>query len=120
MNAHVYVLAALLCLTMGCASTSIDTAPLIARADATIDSARSSGAREFEPDALDVAEEKLTQARLLAQSGEDEEAARLAAQAQLDAEFAAATAELRESEVALREINETIAALEEEIARSQR
>jgi hypothetical protein len=92
---------------------------MIARAEVTIDTARASGAREFEPAALDAAEDKLTRAKLLAQSGDDEEATRLAQQARLDAEYATATVDLRESEVALQEIEASIAALQEEISRAR-
>lgn len=120
MNTRSQVFTALVCLAAaGCASTPVDTAPMIARAEAMIDTARSSGAREFEPEALDAAEDKLTQARLKAQAGDDEEAARLAQQARLDAEYASARAEYEESNVALREIQETIAALQEEISRTR-
>lgn len=112
------VIAACALLPGGCASSPDRPAEELARAEQRIELAEQSGAREFGAPALDTAQTKLARARLAAEQGEYEEASRLATEAELDAELAAAQSNRGKAEESLREINASIATLRDEIARN--
>lgn len=112
-------LASLLVTAGGCASSAVDTAPSLVRAESSIDSARSAGALEYAVSPLESAQDKLSQAHVLVERGEEAAAVRLAHEAELDARLAAAQAQQRKAQEALREIEVSIATLREEIARAE-
>jgi hypothetical protein len=103
----------------GCASSPDRPFQDLARAEASIEQADQSGAREFGADELDAAKAKLVQARAAADSNDNLAASRYAKEAALDAELAMAMARNRKSELAVEEINKGIETLREEIARNQ-
>lgn len=118
MKQGLLLLAALAMLT-ACASGPDRPTAEIARAEATIEQAEQSGARQYATAELDRAREKLAAAQSLADQDEMELARRHAEQAILDAELASAMARNRKAELAVDELNETIRTLREEIARNQ-
>lgn len=101
----------------GCASSPDQPVEQLARAEQSIELAEQNGAREFGSPALDKAQTKLARARLAAEEGEYEKASRLATQAELDAELAAAQSSRGKAQESLREINASIATLRDEVAR---
>ena len=102
-------------LAAGCASGPdiVDTG--IARAEATIENASGTGAAEFASTELESAREKLVQAKLAEEQGDEERAARLAEEAEVDAQVAMARAELAEAEEAVREVREGTETLRREL-----
>jgi hypothetical protein len=103
----------------GCASSPDRPFQDLARAEASIEQADQSGAREFGADELDAAKAKLVKARAAADSNDNLVASRYAKEAALDAELAMAMARTRKSELAVEEVNKGIETLREEIARNQ-
>lgn len=91
----------------------------IKRAEATIKEAESGGAFEQGGADLNRAREKLAKAQEAAKDGDEEIAERLAIEAELDAEVAAATAGNQEMQAALSELQESIRTLQDELRRSE-
>ncbi len=117
---NVATLAAVLSLTVSaCATTSDRPDQQLARAEATIESARQSGAARYAADELERAGTKLTQAKLAADQREYLRAERLATEAELNAKLAASTADRSKAEAALQEVDESIAVLRREIDRNE-
>jgi hypothetical protein len=99
----------------GCASGPDIADTGIARAEATIDNAAGTGAAEFASTELENARQKLVQAKLAAEQGDEELAARLAQEAEIDAQVAMARAEHAEAEEAVREVQQGTEALRREL-----
>ena len=102
----------------GCASN--EPAPAgdrFALAESTIQRAEEAGAYEHGGAELTSAREKLTQARRATEEGEAELAARLADEAQLDAELALAMLQNAEAQAAVQELRDGIETLRDEIER---
>lgn len=104
-----------------CACASSPDRPFqeLARAEASIEQADQSDAREYGAAELDSAREKLAKARAAADSDDNLTAARYAREAAVDAELAMAIARNEKAEVAVEELNRSIETLREEIARNQ-
>lgn len=121
MNAKRYMVALTLftvLLTSGCASNADRPDEMLASARTSIEFAEESGARQFGDIALNRARQNLQQAERAADEGEFEEAKEFAHAAQLDAELAASQANRHKAEIALEEVNESIATLRREIDRN--
>lgn len=99
----------------GCASGPDIADTGIARAETTIDTAAGTGASEFASTELEGAREKLVQAKLAAEQGDEERAARLAQEAEIDAQVAMARAEHAEAEEAVKEVRAATDALRREL-----
>lgn len=110
---------AALVLLGGCAGTPQAPDQALARAEASIESAERSGARQYGAEELDAAREHLRQARTAVDQEEMIEAERHAEKAALDAELAAAMARNQKAQASVRELNESIEVLREEIARNR-
>lgn len=110
---------AIVALTASCASGPERPHQALARAEASIEQAEQSGAREYGAVELSAAREKLNKARAAANEGEHIVARRYAEQAALDAELAAAMTRSRKAELSVEQLNRSIETLREEIARSQ-
>lgn len=113
---------AALCLVglVGCAgnqATLVDGG--IEAAEQRLDEAERADAQRFANRELNLAREKLIAAREAAADGDEEEAARLARHAELDASYAAAVAENGLAQSALEELRATLATLESELERQQ-
>ncbi len=108
----IFVASALLA---GCASTPDVADTGIVRAETTIETAAESGAQEHASGELDDAREKLVAAKLAAEQGDEEEAARLAKEAELKAQVAMAQAEHAEADESLREVQQGIETLRQEL-----
>jgi hypothetical protein len=91
----------------------------IRRAEASINEAQSAGAFEQAGADLNRAREKLAKAQEAVKDGDEEIAQRLAVEAELDAEVAAATANNQEAQAALSELQETIRTLQDELRRNE-
>ena len=112
-------LAAVLVLAAGCAGTPEVPEQALARAEAGIENAERSGARQFATEELDAARNKLTQARAAVDDEDMLAAQRYAEQAALDAELAAATARNYKAQESANELDRSIEVLREEIARNR-
>jgi len=109
---------ALLALTAaGCASSPDRPVQQLTRAESSVRFAEQSGARQYSTTALDTARDKLARADQAAERGDNEIAERLAAEAELDAEFAAAKATRGKADDALSEVRDSIETLRNEITR---
>ena len=102
-----------------CASSPDRPFQDLARAEASIEQADQSGARQYGATELDAAREKLAKARAAADSDENIAASRYAKEAAVDAELATAITRNRKAELAVEELNRSIETLREEIARNQ-
>lgn len=111
--------AAALVLSGGCAGTPEAPHQALARAEAGIESAEQSGARQYGTEELDAAREHLRQARTAVDREEMIAAERHAEKAAVDAELAAAMARNQKAQASVRELNESIEILREEIARNR-
>lgn len=114
-----YGLAALVFLLTGCASSADRPTEELARANESIEAAEEAGAREYGLTALDRARTKSQEAMIAAERGDHDLAWRLAREAELDAELAAAQANHGKADAALAEINDSIDTLRTEIARER-
>lgn len=103
----------------GCASAPEPADTQIVRAETNIENAANSGAQEYASSTLEDARDKLVAAKLAAEEGENEQALRLAEQAELDARLAMARAEQSEAEDSLKEVREGIETLRSELTRSE-
>lgn len=92
----------------------------LARAEAGIRQAEQGGADQYGALELQSARDKLSRARAAVEENEMEMADRLAEQAAVDADLAAAKTRSRKAELAVKEVEESIAVLREEMARDQR
>jgi hypothetical protein len=102
-----------------CATTSDRPERELALAEAGIDQAQQAGAAQHGAAELGAAREKLAAARAAADRDDMIVARRLAEKAALDAELANAMARSRKAETAVDEVQQTIEALRDEIARNQ-
>lgn len=109
---------ALLGLGAGCAGNPVEPQlQAIIRAEAAIEGAEESGAFEHGSAELEAAREKLATARMALGDGDEERAERLATEAALDAELAAAITSNQEMQSAVDELNATIVTLQQELQR---
>jgi septal ring factor EnvC (AmiA/AmiB activator) len=92
----------------------------IARAEAGIDQAEQSGARQYGPVELDAARDKLASARAAIAEDEMVLAENYAQEATLAADLAAAKARTGKAQAAVKELEDSIAVLRQEIDRNQR
>ncbi|MEX2123639.1 MAG: DUF4398 domain-containing protein [Woeseia sp.] len=107
--------------TMSACATSPDRPyQQLAGAEAGIEQAEQSNAREFGASELDAARDKLAKARAAADSNDNLAAARYAEEAALDANLATAITRNRKAELSVEELNKSIETLQQEIARNQR
>jgi hypothetical protein len=90
-----------------------------ARAEASINEAQSAGAFEHGGADLNRAREKLNAARKASEDGDDDVAQRLAIEADLDADVAAATARNQEMQAAVTELQDSIQTLQDELRRNE-
>ena len=102
----------------GCAASPEAPVTQIARAEYAIEIAKDIDAYEYASGPLSDAENTLRAARQADDEGEYEQAKKLATEAELLAQVAAAKAERAKAEHALDDINQSIAALQDEIARN--
>jgi hypothetical protein len=110
--------ASALVLVLAACASKPPVAPALAAATASAEAARAGGAAEFAPAALDAARTKLDRARALEREGKPEQALRLAEEADLDAQYARATAGAERSRRAVAEVETSLRTLREEIQRS--
>lgn len=109
----------------GCAGNSQRTADEVAyredfvRAEASIGEAERAGAYESGGAELNRAREKLNAARKASEEGDVVIAQRLAIEADLDADLAAATARNRDAQSAVSELQQSIETLQEELRRNE-
>jgi hypothetical protein len=89
------------------------------RAEASIEEAQRLGAFESGGAELNRAREKLNAARKAAEDGEAAMAQRLAIEANLDADLAAATARNQDAQSAVSELQASIEALQDELSRNE-
>lgn len=102
----------------GCASNEpAPTQDSFALAESSIQRAEEAGAYEHGGAELRSARDKLTQAREAAQEDEPAVAARLADEAQLDAELAMAMLQNAEAQAAVQELRDSIQTLRDEVER---
>lgn len=118
-NPRTLLLAMPLAALGACASSPDRPFQDLARAEASIEQADQSDAREYGAAELDAAREKLAKARAAADSEENIAASRYAKEAAVDAELATAITRNRKAELAVEELNRSIETLREEIARNQ-
>jgi len=109
-----------LVLVAGCAGNQPIPAASIEQAEERIDEAERSNAERYANRELNMAREKLLQAREAQEDGDEERAARLAEHAELDAAYAIALADNESVQEAVEELRATLATLESEIERQQR
>jgi len=88
-------------------------------AEQRIDEAERADAQRYANRELNMAREKLLQAREAQEDGDEERAARLAEQAELDAAYALALAENESVQSAVDELRATLATLESELERQE-
>ncbi|HBR98015.1 MAG TPA: hypothetical protein DD979_11650 [Gammaproteobacteria bacterium] len=105
----------------GLAACSSMPAPTteVALSESAVKDAEVAGAREYAPLELRRANEKLSQARKAMEEKEFEEAKLYAEQALVDAELAEAKSYSGKSDVAVRELRDSIALMRQEIDRAQ-
>jgi len=106
-------------LMSACASTREEPVKQLARAEASIEQAEGADARKYGVVELDAARQKYEQAQDAVKAGDMAKAARLAHEAELDAELAAAKARTRNIQKAADELERGIDVLKEEIHRTQ-
>jgi hypothetical protein len=106
-----------LCALAGCASTPPRPTEAMTRAESSVQQADQAGARRYDPGMLDESKDKLAQSKAAAERGDTRMAEQLAAQADLDAQLAAATARSKNAQNAAAEVRASIEALRAEMAR---
>lgn len=102
-------------LLAGCASNEPVAAPQLTAVRQAIDQAQQADAQNYATREINMAREKLEAAEDASQNGNEAEAANLAEQAKLDAEYAAAVAQNREAQNAVNTLNETLETLRSEL-----
>jgi hypothetical protein len=115
LHTHLTLAAAVVALS-ACASSGTVPAAAIARAEAGIDQAERVGAYEHGNREINAAREKLAAAKDARDDGDEQRAIRLADEARLDAELAAAMAENAETQAAAEALNDNLAVLRSELA----
>lgn len=111
-------LAGLAVLMAACASAPARPEADFSRAQTLIQTAEQQGAPEFAAAELERARGKLNQAQIVAEQGNGEQAARLAQEAAVDAELAAAKAAAGKARKAADELDESIETLRSEALRN--
>lgn len=114
-----FVIAAAAAAATGCASGDNLTSAAIERADRAIEIAEENGAQQYASTTLAQARNKAADAQLALNGKEEERSARLAVQAEIDAELAIAETNRRRTEESLEEVNDSLADLRSEIDRSE-
>ena len=104
----------------GCAGNQPIPAASIQQAEQRIDEAERADAQRYANREINMAREKLLQAREAQDDGDEELAARLAEHAELDAAYAIALSENESVQAAVDELRATLATLESELQRNQR
>jgi|GEM_PF-1434501 len=114
-------IAAAICLAFGagCAGNQAVPSASIDQAAQRIDEAERADAQRYANRELNMAREKLIQAREAQEDGDEERAARLAEHAELDAAYAIALADNESVQAAVDELRATLATLESELERGQ-
>lgn len=102
-----------------CASSPDRSFEELGRAEASIEQAQASGAREYGAAELESAENKLGRARTAADDNDNVMAERYAREAALDANLAMAITRNRQAELSVEELNRSIETLRQEISRNQ-
>lgn len=102
-----------------CASTPEQPVADLARAEAAIEQAEQAGALEYAPIELEAARDKLAAARTAVTEDETLAAQQYAEEAALAADVASAKVRTGKAEAAVKELQDSVAALREEIARNQ-
>ncbi|QDQ27552.1 DUF4398 domain-containing protein [Chitinimonas arctica] len=100
-----------------CASQPLPNEQL-AVGKSAVDAAQTAGAAEYAPLELDAAREKIARASTAQRAKHYEEARRLAAEAEVDAELARAKAGSQKTQQAVDELNASIRVLRDEINRN--
>lgn len=103
----------------GCAGNPERPVEDIAAANVTIERAEQAGARRYSSADLDMARQKLADAKAASERGNYVAAERLAEQARLDAEYAAAAADTAKAREAVAAVQGRIDTLRREIQRQQ-
>lgn len=101
-------------LLAGCASKGPRPDAQIARAEASLVQADQAGARQYSGANYDAARDKLSDAKRLAEKGDNTPAAMLADQARVDAELAAASARHAAADKAAKEVRLATETLQQE------
>ena len=102
-----------------CASNPDRPFEELGRAEASIEQAQASGAREYGAAELEAAQNKLVRARTAANDNDNVMAERYAREAALDANLAIAMTRNRQAELSVEELNRSIETLRQEISRNQ-
>lgn len=110
-------LAGVAALLGACASSPPRPTEAIARAESSYEQADQAGGRRYDPANLDLARDKLAQAKAAADKGRMKEADRLAEQAEVDAELAAARARSATAQTAAQELRASLSTLRDETQR---
>ena len=100
-----------------CATTGERPTEELATARASIELAEQNDAQKHSTKSIAAARDKLARAEALSTAGDDEQARRLAIEADVDARLAAAEALLAKNETAAAELREGLRTLEREIER---
>ena len=103
----------------GCASPGEPPESELRSAEASIQQAVSSDAREFEPVLLNQAQNKVADAEELIEQEKYQQAERLLEQASVDAQLAGARSSTAKAEAAVEEINRSIESLRQRIETNQ-
>ncbi|MBS8239485.1 DUF4398 domain-containing protein [Marinobacter lipolyticus] len=103
----------------GCASPGEPPESELRSAEASIQQAVSSDAREFEPVLLNQAQNKVADAEELIEQEQYQQAERLLEQASVDAQLAGARSSTAKAEAAVEEINRSIESLRQRIETNQ-
>lgn len=111
--------AAVACLAAACGSTAERPAEDLARAEAGIRQAEQGGADRYGAMELQSARDKLERANAAVEDEDMAMAERLAEEAALDADLAAAKTRTRKAEVSVKQVEDSIAMLREEIERGR-
>ncbi len=121
MNKPLYqlCLAAALAITLSACSSKPAPKAEIALTESALQSAEIAGARDYAPIELRLAREKKELADRAVAKEEYWQAKRLSAQATVDADLARAKAEAEKSRLALKEVNDGILLMRQEIDRAQ-
>ena len=104
---------------VGCAATPDRPVEELAEARASVKRAEQAGARKYSSAALNMARDKLEKARDASDDGNYALAGRLAEEARLDADYAAAVGERGRSRESVEALRKSINTLREEIRRAQ-
>ena len=102
-----------------CASNPDRPFEELGRAEASVEQAQASGAREYGAVELEAAQNKLVRARTAANDNDNVMAERYAREATLDANLAIAITRNRQAELSVEELNKSIETLRQEISRNQ-